>query len=87
MALNNYMQCPPARGRSSGIIFNSKDHSMPNEYANIKQTAEYRQAKAEVEAMIKHAVTPLESKLNEMTAVVLKLQKTVADLEARLPKQ
>jgi polyhydroxyalkanoate synthesis regulator phasin len=60
---------------------------MPNEYANIKHTSEYRQAKAEVDAMIKHAVTPLQSKLDEMTAVVVKLEKTVADLEARLPKQ
>jgi hypothetical protein len=49
----------------------------------IRQTPQYREARREVEELIKNAVKPLELKIDEMAATIAALEKKVAALEAR----
>jgi hypothetical protein len=54
-----------------------------SEYRRIKQTSEYREARAEVEALIKHYLKPIQLTLDELATAVADLEKKVAALQDR----
>ena len=57
-----------------------------SDWARLKNTKEYAEAKKEIEGMIRKATRPMATTISELTAEVDRLHSELEDVKARLPK-